>query len=285
MDLSSVVASGFVRSFPYRLVQLRGRAVGQVPEGSWWRGSRSWWRRARSATSSRSFAWPPCPRVSGCSSELAPGLEAVSIQGKGQGQLEQGQAKGQELAHRPGLEAVSIQGKGQGQLEQGQAKGQELAHRPGLEAVSIQGKGQGQLEQGQAKGQELAHRPGVGEHEESCSSGSELSGVRGNGVRIHLVAELSWQLYSLVVVSVVVVRLLDLNPWEAGIQSQSRGRDQSIPQGLIFTNLLSREGGGIARMLSLVISQVYGTMCTPEVVSSSNFRLHESDAPFGKGWC
>ena len=33
MDLSLVVASGFVRSILYRLVQLRGQAVGQVPEG------------------------------------------------------------------------------------------------------------------------------------------------------------------------------------------------------------------------------------------------------------
>ena len=29
-------------------------------------------------------------------------MEAVSIQGRGHGQLEQGQARGQELAHRPG---------------------------------------------------------------------------------------------------------------------------------------------------------------------------------------
>ena len=82
------------------------------------------------------------------------------------------------------MEAVSIQGRDR----------DSLAHRPGLEAVNIQGRDRDSLSKGQARGQELAHRPWVGEHEESCSSGSELSGVRGNGVRIHLVVELSWQL-------------------------------------------------------------------------------------------
>ena len=122
----------------------------------------------------------------------------------------QGQARGQELAHRPstqGWKPLVSRAGDMDSLSKGQARGQELAHRPwvgeheescsselapGLEAVSIQGRGQGQLEQGtgqgtgtstqtrvwkplvsragdrdslskgQARGQELAHRPGYG---------------------------------------------------------------------------------------------------------------------------
>ena len=91
MDLSSVVASGFVRSFPYRLVQLRGQAVGQVPEGLVEgfeelveTGEVSIQQQELCVASMSSGEWL---FIRNQKPLVAPG---------------KGQARGQELAHRPG---------------------------------------------------------------------------------------------------------------------------------------------------------------------------------------